>query len=149
MKKFVFKLEPLLDYRKRLEEISLKEFSVALRTLDEEEGKLVLLNEMCRRSSEDIDRLKEEGAGADDFNMHYLYITGLKSHIKGQEAIIKAVRAEFEAKRAELIEATRKKKVVETIKGKNLHEHMRMFEKEEQKTTDDITSSRFKRGGGE
>lgn len=150
MKKFVFKLEPLLDYRKRLEEISLKEFAVVLKTLDEEEGKLSLLNEMCKKSFDDLDRLKEEGASsAEDFNMHYSYIAGLKLHIKGQEAIIKTVRTDFEAKRNDLIEASKRKKVVETIKERNLREHVRTAEKEEQKISDDLTSSRFKRGSGE
>ncbi len=145
MNKFAFKLEPLYEYRQRLEEICMKEFGEAVRRLDDEEARLSMLNEGYLRSSEEMDKLKEEGAQADELNMYYAYFLGLKKHIGEQENIIRQVREVFEAKRGKLAEATKDKKVVQTIKERSFGAYVQRLEKEEQKATDDIVSSRFKR----
>lgn len=145
MNKFVFKLEPLYEYRQRLEEICMKDFGEAVRRLDQEEDRLSMLNEGYLRSSEEMDRLKEEGAQADDLNMYYAYFLGLKKHISEQERIIRQVRDVFEAKQGDLAVATKDRKVVQTIKERSFGSYIQRLEREEQKATDDIVSSRFKR----
>jgi flagellar FliJ protein len=145
MNKFVFKLEPLYEYRQRLEDICQKEFGEAMRRLDDEEGKLTTLNDGYRRSSEEIDKLKEEGGQAEELNMYYAYFMGLDKHISEQKRIIAEVRAVFEGKRGELVEATRDRKVVETLKERSMDSYNHKLDKEEQKATDDIVSSMFNR----
>ncbi len=149
MNKFVFKLEPLYEYRQRLEEICMKDFGEAVRRLDDEEVKLSMLNEGYIRSSEEMDRLKEEGAQAADLNMYYAYFLGMKKHISEQERIIRQVREVFEAKRGDLAEARKDRKVIQTIKEKSFGAYVQRLDKEEQKATDDIVSSRFKRSNSD
>jgi flagellar FliJ protein len=149
MNKFVFKLEPLYEYRQRLEEICMKDFGEAVRRLDDEEARLSMLNEGYRRSSEEMDRLKEEGAQADDLNMYYAYLLGMKKHISEQERIIRQVREVFEAKQGNLAEATKDRKVIQTIKERSFGAYVQRLDKEEQKATDDIVSSRFKRSNSD
>lgn len=144
MNRFVFKLEPLFDYRMRLEEICKKEFGTALKRLEDEETKLELIKEIYRKSSDDIDEMKEKGAPIEEFSIHYAYITRLKTHIEAQERIIAEVRADFEAKREELAEAAKKKKVVELIRDRSYGRFVEKENRAEQKATDDLTSSRFK-----
>ncbi len=145
MNRFVFKLEPLYDYRQRLEEASQREFSEALMLLEEEERKLVDLQRAYIKGCEDLDRLKEEGGQAEELGMYGAYFFGLKRHISEQEKIIADARAEFEARRAHLEEATKDKKVVETLKERSYSTYMKALDKEEQKENDDLVSSRFKR----
>ncbi len=145
MNRFVFKLEPLFDYRQRLEEASQREFSEALILLEEEERKLVELQRAYIKGCEDLDRLKEDGGQAEELGMYGAYFYGLKSHIAEQEKIITEARAEFEARRAHLEEATKEKKVVETLKDKSYSTYLKELDKEEQKENDDLVSSRFKR----
>ncbi|MBI5643100.1 MAG: flagellar export protein FliJ [Deltaproteobacteria bacterium] len=146
MNKFVFKLEPLYDYRQRLQEICQKEFGEAQRKLDEEEAKLETLREVYRKASSDIDGLKEKGARFDEIDLYYSYATGLKKHISDQDKLIKRTRQALEVKRGELLEASKKKKVIEVMKEKSLNSYIETSNKEEQKISDDIVSSRFNRG---
>lgn len=145
MKRFVFKLEPLFDYRARLEEICKKELGEALKRLDDEESKLELIKEIYRKASSEIDRMKEDNAPMEEFSLYYAYITNLKTHIEAQEKIIVEVRANFEAKREKLAEAAKKKKVVELIRDRSYGSFVERKNKAEQKASDDLTSSRFKK----
>lgn len=145
MNKFIFKLEPLYDYRHRIEEICMKEFGEALGRLDEEEGKLAVLKGVYKKSSEEADRLKEEGAPVEDINMYHAWFAGLRNHIVEQEGIIRHFRAELEAKRARLLEASKDKKVIETLKEKSFESYRQELSKQDQKTTDDIVNGRFDR----
>lgn len=149
MKKFVFKQEPLYEFRKLLEELSQVEFASALKRLDEEESKLSLLKGVYGKTSEEADGLKEKGAPVQDIRMYHDYLTTLKMHIAAQEGVLKELRVIFEKKRNELLEASRDKKVLETMKEKSYNEYIAHMEKQEQKITDDMVTSRFKRSGGD
>ncbi|MBI5587536.1 MAG: flagellar export protein FliJ [Deltaproteobacteria bacterium] len=144
MNRFVFSLEPLYDYRMRLEDICKKEFGEALRRLEDEETKLELIKESYRKSSDVIDGMKEKGAPMEEFSLYYAYITRLKEHIEEQEKVIVDVRALFEAKRVSLAESAKKKKVVELLKEKSYGLYSMREDKAEQKASDDLTSSRFR-----
>lgn len=145
MKKFLFKLEPLFEYRNRLEEISRKDFAEALRRLDEEDEKLSALRRLYARVSEDADRLKVDSIHPEELGMYYSYIATVNGQIAGQEAILRSVRAELELKRAGLMKASKDKLAIGTMKEKSFAAYRETVEKEEQKTTDDMNSMRFKR----
>ncbi len=149
MNKYAFKLEPLYDYRQRLENICKKEFGEAMRRLDDEETKLEALNDNYRKSKEEIDKLKEEGGQATDINMYYAYFMGLDKHINDQKQIIVEVRRLLEGKRGKLVEATKDRKVVETLKERSLDSYNQKLVKEEQKATDDIVSGMFNRSNSD
>ncbi|OGP33665.1 MAG: flagellar export protein FliJ [Deltaproteobacteria bacterium GWC2_56_8] len=149
MNKFVFKLEPLFEYRERLKELSQKEFGEALKRLEDEETKLSDLKGLYKKSSSDIDALKENGAPFDEIELSYSYVVGLKRHIAGQEQCIAECRRSLEAKRGELLEASKKTKVMEIMKEKSRLSYNEKANKDEQKATDDLTTSRFKRGAGD
>ncbi|MBI1911759.1 MAG: flagellar export protein FliJ [Deltaproteobacteria bacterium] len=147
MNKFVFKLEPLYEYRQRLQELCQKEFGEASKKLEEEETKLQALKDLHRKSCNEIDDMKERSEEVKDLHLYYDYIAGLKRHIDQQGIIINSVRAAFEKKRSELLESTKSTKVIEVIKEKHLDIYNHALNKEEQKTNDDLVTSRFKRSG--
>ena len=133
MKGFVFNLQPLLEFRERVKEISRKEFSEALRRLEEEEGRLLALKDVYTRTSREIDAMREEWARtpreAGDIGLYSAYITRLKNHIEGEEDILASARVVLERRRAAR-EAAREKKAVEN---------------EERKADDGMVSTRFRR----
>lgn len=145
MRRFVFKLEPLYDYRMRLEDICKSEFSTALKRLEDEETKLELIKEIYRKSAGEIDEMKENGAPIEEFSLHYVHITKLKTHIDAQEKIISEVRADYEAKREKLAEASKKKKVVELVRKRSYGSFVERQNRAAQKAADDMTSSRFRK----
>lgn len=145
MPKFTFKLEPLFEYRQRLEELSQKEFGEALARLKSEEEKIERLKELYKKSSSEIDGLKESGARADEMDLYHSYVAGLKRHIAEQERILSQVSAAVERKRGELIEASRNRKVMELMKEKSLHTHNQKVNRQEQKESDELNSRSFGR----
>jgi len=148
MKKFAFKLEPLYDYRHRIEKVCKKAFGEAASKLDEEEVKLARLREVYNSSAIELDRMKETGASMDDISLHYDYLIGIKTHIVEQEKIIAEFRQVLEIKRTALREASKDKRVVEIMKEKSLGAHLREMNRLELKIDDDMAVSRFKRGAG-
>lgn len=146
MNKFSFKLEPLFEYRQRLEEICRKEFGEALKRLADEESKLSALRVEHRRSSEECDRIKEAGAQANEVGLYHDYLVGLKLHIDEQHRVICTVREAFEAKREGLLQASKEKKVMEKMKERSFSVYNEALNKEEQKTSDEL-ANRFRKGG--
>lgn len=145
MPKFTFKMEPLFEYRQRLEELCRKEFGEALARLRSEEEKIERLKELYKKSSFEIDGLKESGAAAGEMELYHSYVAGLKRHISEQERILSQVSAAVEKKRGELIEASRNRKVMELMKEKSLHQHNQRVSRLEQKESDDLISGSFGR----
>jgi len=148
MKKFAFKLEPLYDYRHRIEEVCKKEFGVAASKLDEEEVKLAKLREVYNSSAIELDRMKETGASMDDISLHYDYLIGIKTYIVEQEKVIVEFRQALETRRSALSEASKEKRVVEIMKEKSLRAHLKEMNRLELKIDDEMAVSRFKRGVG-
>ncbi|OGP15072.1 MAG: flagellar export protein FliJ [Deltaproteobacteria bacterium GWA2_54_12] len=149
MSKFVFNLEPLYDYRQRLEELSQKEFAEVNLHLAAEEKRLSEMNELYANSALEMDALKEKGAAVSDIEMQHLYLEGLKRHIKAQEEAVGQLRNLVEKKRAELIDAARNRRVIEIMKERSLNAHNLKENKLEQKEADDLTSARLRRKGNE
>lgn len=149
MSRFVFNLEPLYDYRQRIEELSQKEFAEVSLHLAAEENKLVEMNELYRNSAIEMDSLKEKGAVVRDIEMQHLYLEGLKRRMKAQKAAIDQLRNLVEKKRAELIDASRNRRVIEIMKERSLNAHNLKENKLEQKEADDLTSARLRRNVNE
>lgn len=145
MKRFTFRLEPLFEYRQRLEEISRKEFGEALKRLEEEELKLSFLREEHKKSSLECDRMKEEGAHSSDITPYFDYLLGLKLHMDEQQKVIRAVKEALEAKRTELVKASQDKKVMEKMKERSFTAYNEALNKEEQKQSDDL-ANRLRKG---
>jgi len=144
--KFSFNLEPLLDYRKRLEELSKKDFAEAAAQLREEEERLVGLRRTYREASEEVDELKTSGR-THELGLYAAYLARLKTTIAGQEKAIEEARGELERRRGELLEATKEKKVVEVMRERSFEAFRKRERRRDQKETDELATTRFKRSG--
>ena len=149
MRKFVFNLEPLYGHRQRLEELKQKEFAEVNQSLQAEEKKLIELIATYKSSASDLDKRKEQGATVLEIETHHAYLEGLKRRIRTQELAVSNIRVLLEKKRADLIDASRDRKVIEIMKEKSLNAHQQRAEKLELKESDDLTSARGRRRGNE
>lgn len=149
MKRFVFNLESLYEHRQRAEEACQREFVEANLKLQSEERRLDEFKAQYRNSGLEMDALKEKGASANELEMHHAYLGGLKKQMISQEALVSKHYKIVEKKRAELVEASRNKKVMEIMKEKSLSAHMLKENRREQKEADDLTSARLRRKGHE
>lgn len=147
MKKFNFKLDPLLEHRQRLEDIRRKDLAEAGRLLEIEELKYKELRGKHRESIEEVERLKGEDNSSDELMLYYNYLIGLKDYMEEQALMVAKSRKVFEKQRVKLVSSAQDRRVVEIVKEKAHNLHLSEASKEEQKIIDDIATTRFIRKG--
>jgi len=142
MPKFVFRLQPVLGIKQKVEDLKKDEF-----------GKAVSALAAARQKKIDMENEKEgcvmglrtsivKGVRPEDIRQHNQYIDKLKHMIKRQEQVIIQAEAYVEEKRAELVEAMRDRKTLETLKDNNYQEYLTEEKKAEQQIVDEIVSYR-------
>ncbi|HPC73933.1 MAG TPA: flagellar export protein FliJ [Syntrophales bacterium] len=115
---FRFNLETLLKYRTMIEEKAVLEFSEKVRILEKEKG--VLEGISRQRGTIMLQFLESQGGdlSAADISTFVSYLHELKRKEQEQEAVVRRSAAEVEQKRKALVEAMKKRKVMETLRDK-------------------------------
>ena len=115
---FRFNLETLLKYRTMIEEKAVLEFSEKVRILEKEKG--VLEGSSRQRGTMMMQFLESKGGdlSAADISTFFSYLHELKRKEQEQEAVVRRSAAEVEQKRKALVEAMKKRKVMETLRDK-------------------------------
>lgn len=143
---FHFRLQPVLDYRKLLEEKLMLECADIRKRLDEERETLVRLR---REMADLISQLKERGdqrLSAADVSFYLSYINYMRGEGNRQEGVIARVGEELDEKRTELVDAAGKRRILEIIKEKKLEEYRAALNDREQKELDEAVILRSGRG---
>jgi len=146
MKRFRFKLQTLLDQRQAREDRLLVELG-ELR--NEEAAEVTRLNNLhlelerawastatalrCNASAVEISRFDE-------------YAKTMRDDIRVQELTLQAVRERVEAKRVELVEAMKERKVLEALRDKQEQAYILVQQRTEQNALDEMSSLRYARG---
>ncbi len=140
MRRFVFKLETLLDLKKRLEEEKIREFSAVTLELDNQKNNLeILLNEVSEKQKE-LARKLEQDIDLKQVKMTDRYIEHLKWLTLLQRDTISQLEVKVEQKRLELVEAARERRTVEKLKEKQFARYQKALSMEEQKLLDEVGS---------
>lgn len=142
---FVFPLQTVLDYRKNIEERILNAFSEKKRELEMEEIKL---QNMIEEKSFIIGQLREmqnQSLHIDDIARHVSYIERIRENEKKQNMVIAQASRQLEAKRMELLEAVKKRKVIEMLKDRHAEEYANAERALEQKKSDEMAVVKFGR----
>ena len=132
MKKFVFKLQKVLDYRFEIEEKKKDEFAKAQKKLLSEKNKLESLIERKKSAVEDKSNYKSKL----DYQLLLNYIDFMDDKIENQMAEIKKAEDELAIKKDELIKSTADRKVIEKLKEKAKDEFDLETGQKEQKLND-------------
>ncbi len=146
MNRFIFRLEPLLEYKNRLKEISGRELSQSQAHFDEQESRLTALGVEYERTGTECERLREDGGDNADTGLYYDYLTGLKRRIETQAAALKAAEVDLEKKRERLIVAKKDTMAVEMLKERSRAAYDAAANRLEQKASDEAASAVTKRG---
>lgn len=134
---FHFRLQPLLDHKKQIEEKQALEFSNINRRLDCEQE---ALDKMIKERRKLTARLKDMGENrlcAGDVSVYFSYIHYMRQQENRQKEVVDEVEKKLEAQRQELIHASRKKKVLEIFKDKVMEEYRLDLIRREQKELDE------------
>ncbi len=144
MKKFTFSLNPLLEMRERIEEEKQGILATRERELQAAQEEMACLNARFKDHSKSL-RDNHKELTADELRAHYAHLQFLDRAMTMQQHVIAQAKRAVEAARADLIEASRDRKVIDKLKERRLSEHRELVAAEEQKELDDSNNRRFMR----
>lgn len=140
---FKFKLQPLLDYRKSIEETALLEFADKMRRLENEKEILEGLKRERLALIGQLIKLPGRRLPAADISLYHSYISHIKDMQGSQKGVIGEAAREAEDKRTELLETVKKRKAIEILKQKKLEEYQADIINKERKELDEVGILRF------
>ena len=145
MKRFDFKLEPLLNFRKYLELLSQQMTAKAHLDLNNCENQIALLKEKYLSASDDLEKHMVKGINAKDFKQHHHFLGNIENDIENQLRSKIELKKVLEKKIAELKKRSVDKKVIEVLKDKRQKEYNDEIIKQDQKILDEISSQKKSR----
>jgi flagellar protein FliJ len=146
MKRFRFRLQTALDQRKAKEERLQIELGEILREEAQEAARLADLLERLDEAVASVGAALDSNLPANEIAAADEYAKCLRDDVKVQQLTIRAVRSRVEAKRAEVVEAMKERKVLEALRDKQEREHVAAQMRVEQNELDDVASVRYARG---
>ena len=142
MKRFNFKLEPLLGYRGYLEKRARQKTAEALRNVKASEEMIEQLKKKYSECREDLEDITSEGISAGRFRHYQNYLDSVESGIEEESGRKKYLDKVLGEKIAELKSKRVDKKVIEQLKERRVNEYMEELRKFEQDTLDEVVSLR-------
>ena len=142
---FKFKLDPLLNHRKHLEDDCQKVLAALRETLAREADTLERLQ---RQRSEQENTLRRFKAGRPDIAgivSSMAFIHRLDAAIDRQQTKVAEARKACENQRCELVQAMKGRKIIEKLKEKGLADHRHEEARTEQIFMNEIAINRFTR----
>ncbi|WP_028323868.1 flagellar export protein FliJ [Desulfatirhabdium butyrativorans] len=143
---FTFRLEPVLKHRKHQEEMLQKELSLLLRKTEQQRSALQCCFEKLARLMDEVQSLQEEGVTISEQILYCDCIERQKLKIDCLEREIAKMENQVDIKRKELLEAVKKRKMMEKLKENKNFAYIEDMLKMEQKLLDEAAVCRFKIG---
>lgn len=141
MKKFVFPLQKLLEYKEHIQ----KNEQDALRLLQTELNRLLLEMEQMRFRYEELkEKLVsscETGIAVKDLVLLQRYIGELQKKMRLQKKKIEGAAEQVEKQRAVLVEATKEKVSIEKLRDKHLAAYQVQERKEDERFIEEFISN--------
>lgn len=142
---FVFRLETVLDHRRHLEDLALNELARRLKAQQDCESQIVWMHEELKRARQELTEREARGIRAQDYILANEYLTVIRLQAMREQSRLPLLRLETDQARAKLIEATRARKVLETLKDRHRAQWERQQLALEQKLLDEVAVGRFAR----
>lgn len=141
---FVFELQSVLEHRKIMEEMALREFSDATVELNAERLTMTALVEKETLLIVQWRELAGQPAKASDFSLYTEYIRRVQQSLRDQAAVVIAAEEEVDRKRAALLASVKERKILETLKEKKRQSYESWIAERERKTMDEVAILKFK-----
>jgi flagellar FliJ protein len=140
MKRFKFKLQPLLNYREYLERIARKNTAKANMDVKDCERHITRLKQTYDQKADKIDDMVAKGVSASEFRQHHYYLDTVESSIKEETSRKIELDKCHKEKLLELKKKSVDKKVMELYRERLETEYTQEGIKNEQKESDEISS---------
>ena len=136
MKKFAFSLEPVLDFRERIEDEKQQTLAQRQIELQAARAELARLDAEFKRYSVKL-RDDHKSLDSEELRRHYAHLEYLDRRITMQHGVVSQRSAAVARARADLVDASKDRKVIEKLKDRRLQEHRALESALEQKELDD------------
>ncbi len=139
MKKFRFRLEPVLKERKRIEDLKLREFALTQRFVEKLKDELSTLEKNLKRGIKDATEIASAPVNmVVNLQTADKFIEGTKHKIGWKKQDVERASKFLEKKRQEHFIARQKREVIEKLKEKKFADYKKLKRKYEQKALDDL-----------
>lgn len=149
MKKFTFRLEPLLRYKEHLEKLAQRDVSEAHAHVIACEKQIAGFVDKLKITALELDERMSEGLSAENYHFYSDYLSGMAITLEQEERRLKALTTELARKQTILSRKSVEKKVLENLKERRKAEYYDQMDKLDRKITEDMTIIRKIRGMGE
>ena len=144
MKKFTFRLQTVLDMRKKVLEDKRLEMAKVIKRLNLHIEKLEELNEKQAKITSDLNKLYEKDEiDIGGMQTYKSFSSKLFGDIKNQEKVISDWKKLLRVKQIEVNEALKQVKILEKLKEKEEKKYNDHINYLEEKEADDITTTRY------
>lgn len=134
-----FELEQVLGYRREMEKMRKQEFAASKQHFEQ-------ANDDLRREEEQVDELSEEFrcrqnelGNIDEMRMYSDFFARKREEIKNQKELIEQLDVVMNERREDLLEASKDKKVLESLKDRKARDFRMEMEQKERKFLDEIS----------
>ena len=140
MKRFQFRLQSLLNYKKHLEEVARQEMAKAVTRVNICEERIQALVKERLNMKDTLEKRVEQGMGSGEFKQYHGYLTVIEQMVVSHRRTKERLEKELEEKRSMLAKRTIDKRAMERLREKKADEYSREMLKEEQKMVDEVAS---------
>jgi flagellar FliJ protein len=144
---YKFNLESLLNHRKYTEEIRQKELAESKRLLSDERKKLRDYKIEKEKYWTQLQQKQKKGNPVSEIRVYLDYIQRLSKDIEDQRQRVLAAKKKNDQMRMALIEAMKKRKILDKLKAKGIKEYRQMTRKKEQDFMNEIAVNQHNRKG--
>jgi flagellar export protein FliJ len=141
--KFRFGLETLLHYREDLEQ---RERDELLRRTYKYQVEIQKHSELTAKFQEimkELSQKRSENAPHNELDFFYKYLNRLSLEIKASDKRMVELQAEVQSQKEVVIEASKKKKTLATMRTKKEREFIAAVDRQEQKEVDELVVTRY------
>lgn len=140
MKKFNFKLQPVLKYREHLENIAKQEYVQSFMDVKAAQEQIKKMEESYQIMSDSIETAAQKGISAQLFRQYNDYLNSLENDIELKRKEHEQLQRVLAVKQQALTKKSVDKKVLERLREKKRDMYVEEFIAEDQKRADDMTS---------
>ena len=140
---FQFKLEPLLNHRRYQEEVLQKELAELKKRLLAQQRLLRDLKDRKRQNLQQLHARQKQGRPASELKLYVDFVDHLTAEMAVQAEKVTEAQHRFDTARQALIEAMKKRKVLEKLKEKGRKAHEQAESVKERKLIDDVAGHQF------
>ncbi len=140
---FTFKLQSVRNYRQSIEEKKLREFVEVRKHLEHEQERLCEIGEEKAKLLGELRDLQGNNFTAADISLCCAYHEIFKEKEILQKEIVRQADAAVNCLREALLEAVQKRKIMDSLSEKQLHEYQKKMAALERDMADEVAVVRF------